>query len=421
MPITEAELARRLRDARENCALTQQQAADALEIGRTAVAELEAGRRSVTSLELVRLARLYGRSLQEFVRDEAFHEDPVVALFRATPGVADDAHMSAGLRECLNLCREVSRLEEMLGMPHAEAAELRYAFEIPATRWDAIRQGRSAAERERNRLELGVTPVREIAEVLRGQGVRVSEHDMPDDISGLFVHSRELGLIVIVNRTHAPTRRLFSCAHEFAHALLDRDQPGKISRESNREELQEVRANAFAAHFLMPEAGVRGFLRSLGKGESSRQVAEVFDAATDAGRAEGVEAQKRLPPGSQELDVHDVVAIAYHFGVSYDAALYQLLNLKNLTRDRFDALKGRRDQAALVAKALRREASTEDVHWSLAEQILALAFEAFRREEISRMKLVELAGQAGVARDDIDRALEAEGRGPEPVDVQLPE
>jgi transcriptional regulator with XRE-family HTH domain len=421
MAVTQAELAARLKAARENCGLTQQQVADALGVARTAVVQIEAGRRSVNSLELERMARLYGRALSEFLSEGAFEEDPVLALFRVTPGVSDDPTLGAQLRRCTNLCREVTRLEQVLGLPSAGAMEISYAIKAPSTRWEAICQGRSLAEQERNRLGLGASPVWEIAEIIRAQGVRATEYPMPDDISGIFLHSRDLGLIVVINRNHPRKRRLFSYAHEYCHVLVDRQRPGTVSRVANREELVEIRANAFAAHFLMPEAGVRAFLQTLGKGEATRQIMEVFDSAAGAERTEQLSAQKRTPAGSQVVQVHDVVGLAHHFGASYDAALYQLSNLKVLTKDRFDALKEQRDLGARIARALRIEYWDENAHWSLAEMVLALGFEAYRRGEISRSKLLELAGEAEVPTADVEAVLAADGGEEELVDAITPE
>jgi Zn-dependent peptidase ImmA (M78 family) len=48
-----------------------------------------------------------------------------------------------------------------------------------------------------------------------------------------------------------------------------------VSRESERTDLLEVRANVIAANFLMPEDGVRQFVATLGKGSTSRLDAEV--------------------------------------------------------------------------------------------------------------------------------------------------
>ncbi|MCL4515614.1 MAG: XRE family transcriptional regulator [Firmicutes bacterium] len=401
MALTQSELARRLRAARVNCGLTQQQVAEALGIPRTAVVQMEAGSRAISSLELVEMARLYGRMVGDFVNDEAFEEDSVVALFRATPGVAEDPVLIEELHKCVKLCREATQLEHLLGLAPKHTLLVNYSLEAPANRWEAILQGRYLAGQERSRLDLGASPIWEIAEIIRRQGVRVAEYKMPENISGLFFHGREIGLVIVVNRGHRRNRRLFSYAHEYCHLLADRDRSGVVSRVENRDELVEVRANAFAAHFLMPEAGVRAFLQTLGKGEETRQVQELYDGAGQ------VSVQKRMSPGSQDLQVHDVVSLANHFGVSYEAALYHLLNLKFIPKDRFEALREQQETASLIARTFHVAALDEDVHWTLTEQVLAPGFEAYRRGEISRNKLLELAEETGVARRDVAQALKA--------------
>jgi Zn-dependent peptidase ImmA (M78 family) len=83
--------------------------------------------------------------------------------------------------------------------------------------------------------------------------------------------------------------------------LLDKDTIGMVSRESERNELREVRANSFAANFLFPEEGVRQFVAALGKGAASRIHADIFDEA-------GVVAiDSRTDPATQEIQLDDVV------------------------------------------------------------------------------------------------------------------
>ena len=55
------ELGRRLRVAREARGLSQQAVADAFGLPRTAITQMEAGNRSVSTLELIKLAELYLR------------------------------------------------------------------------------------------------------------------------------------------------------------------------------------------------------------------------------------------------------------------------------------------------------------------------------------------------------------------------
>lgn len=84
----QAAVGARLRDAREAIGLTQEDVAAALGIPRTSVVSIEAGRRSVTALELRRLSRLYQRRtgwvLGEEQTPSAGEGTEAAALFRAT-------------------------------------------------------------------------------------------------------------------------------------------------------------------------------------------------------------------------------------------------------------------------------------------------------------------------------------------------
>jgi len=415
MPVSGEELANRLKVARENAGLTQQQVAEAIGIPRTAIVQIEAAKRVVNSLELSRLALLLGRGIGELVGESPFREDPVGALLRAAPGFSQPPQLEADLRRFANLAREATNLEELLGLKTSRPAIVRYELDPPSARWEAVRQGKMLAIEERKRLGLGDSPVWEITEIVRGQGVRATEADMPADISGLFFHRPDTGAVIVVDRHDVLARRLFSYAHEYCHCLADRDRAGTVSRRGS-DELIEVRANAFAAHFLMPEGGVRSFLRTVsGKGEPTRQNQEIF------GGENAVAVQQRAQPASQDLQIHDIVRLAHHFGVSYDAALFHLLNLNLLTRERFDLLRAQSATAKSVRRALQIPEIDGDAHWTLAEQVLGLALEAHRRSLISRRKVVELAAEAGVVRKVIEEAMMEEGTEEEPVEPVFPE
>lgn len=64
--ITQQILAARLRIAREKLGLTQEEAANAISIPRTAIVQMEAGNRKISTLELASLAELYGRTISSF-------------------------------------------------------------------------------------------------------------------------------------------------------------------------------------------------------------------------------------------------------------------------------------------------------------------------------------------------------------------
>jgi len=152
-----------------------------------------------------------------------------------------------------------------------------------------------------------------------------------------------------------------------------------------------VRANSFAAAFLMPEGGVRAFVRRLGKGEQSRSQLSAYDETAV------VEGQRRREAHSQDIQVYDVAHLAHHFGVSYETALYRLLNLKLVTEEERVVLAEQKETAAGIMRFLGPEPDAKAPgHKPFRHQLVLLAVEALRREVISRAKLRELCDLAQV-------------------------
>jgi transcriptional regulator with XRE-family HTH domain len=65
-----ADIAARLKEAREYLGLSQQEVADALSLPRTAVSMMESGQRRVDSVELKALAKLYQRPMSFFTGED---------------------------------------------------------------------------------------------------------------------------------------------------------------------------------------------------------------------------------------------------------------------------------------------------------------------------------------------------------------
>jgi Zn-dependent peptidase ImmA (M78 family)/DNA-binding XRE family transcriptional regulator len=386
--------------------MTQEEVAGRIGVARAAVVQMEAGNRSVSSLELDRLARVLGRDIREFVADSFEEEDALAAIFRAQPAVAERPSVLDDLRRCVEVAREQLNLERLLGADRQPIAVARFEMPPPGTRWEAIRQGQNVAVEERRRLGFGNAPLPDLVDVLEMQGVRTEVVDLPDDISGITVNDRNASLIVIVNRTHHYLRRRFSFAHECAHVLVDRDRLGLVSRTTERDSLIEVRANAFAATFLAPDDGVRQFMAGLGKGKPSRMRTSLFDEAGD------LDVEARAAPGSQDIQLYDVVQLAHHFGLSRLAALYRLRNLRLITEAEFEGLKAL-DEGGTGRQLAKHLGLQEPDHDALRDRsrhrFVGLALEAYRREEISRGKLMELTALVGIGPEESESLIDDAG------------
>jgi Zn-dependent peptidase ImmA (M78 family)/transcriptional regulator with XRE-family HTH domain len=397
MSFNQVALGQRLRAARENRGISQQVVADELGLPRTAVTQMEGGRRSVSTLELAELSRMYNHPISDFFSDEAVAEDDLLlALHRMEPELQEDPEVKNEVARCLAICREGADLERVLGKIDAEPLPL-YSATAPRSTGEAVSQGTSVAEQERQRLGLGKTPIADMSDLIAAQGIWVSGAKLPHEMSGLFIRGRSIGMAILVNYDHVRHRKRFSYAHEYAHALLDRERNATISTSKNASDLLEKRANAFAAAFLMPEQGVIELLRNMNKGQNSRQERQVYDVATEV----AIEAEIRSASGSQTITYQDIAMIAHHFRVSYQAATFRLRSLNIISGSISEHLLQQEEYGKSLLKALKIwELDEPDLRDSrdreLLTQVVRLAIEAYRRDEISRGRLLDVGKVLGL-------------------------
>jgi Zn-dependent peptidase ImmA (M78 family)/DNA-binding XRE family transcriptional regulator len=298
-PPDELALARRLAIARAQARLSQSEVAEALAIPRSAVSLIESGVRSISGIELARLAELYGEPVTDLLYaaelegdEDETRQAAVLSYFRAA-GELRPQH-EAWLTDAAERWRDYAHLEQAVhGVQRYELP----TYRVPPGR--PYEQGERLAEQERRRLGIGITPIRSVIALLEDEGVKVLmvPFDGVDDVSGCYFFSEELGPCVIINAHEPPSRRRFTAAHEYAHFLVDRAPvEGEICDHDRSKEPFEQRANAFAASFLLPARGIEETLT---------------DATVER----------------WHLGPEDVVLLMYRFGVSYEAVLWRLLNL----------------------------------------------------------------------------------------------
>ncbi|MEW6238152.1 MAG: XRE family transcriptional regulator [Candidatus Omnitrophota bacterium] len=386
MPLTLALIGKRLRLARENARITQENAAERIGVPRTAIVQIEAGNRSTSTLELSELANLYDRPITDFLAEDnpiGAEDDILVALYRMAPGVEADERMKNQVTRCIHICREGTDLEILLNR-QARTGPPAYKELAPRNVGEAIEQGNRIAEQERKRLDLGYSPIPDMAGLICSQGIWASGTSLPNGVSGLFLNHPSLGMSILVNIDEPRNRKRFSYAHEYAHALLDRSESIKVTKTDNRNELAEVRANAFAAAFLLPENGVTAFIASVGKGNPTRDMVPVYDLALEKSNAPLIQVPRRAPSGSQIITCQDAAEVANHFGVSYQAATYRLKSLRFINQAECKDLLEQENIGKLYLGAWKKESEDNTCDRCLDQEIAYLALEALRLGEISQ-------------------------------------
>lgn len=299
----------RIRECRDNSAMTQEQAAGLLGVPRELLSLWETDQRMPSSIQIAELARLYKvnegyllglESMQERQYDEVFFRGSPSAqhfirawldfLERWAEFLSDQGDSTAGRQ------KPPKRIDEGYLVDARKASKL--ALEVRAF------------------YDLGEDALPDLYAFLDGLGVLVYRAPLgpleESEISGAFINHPKLGWCILVNTDITYGRQIFTLAHEFAHALYHYKEQRLVSRRqyaSPEEEAQERFANAWAANFLVPGSALRSQVKALAK-----------DAPMDS--------------------PYQALQIACHFGVSYATLLYRLLGERLINRETLEEWKG---------------------------------------------------------------------------------
>ena len=297
------ELGLELRYAREKRGMTQQDAAEIIEVARTTIVAIEKGERRIKSHELVRLARAYGRDEGDFVRPTHPKTAPFQPQFRAAYRGRDQAIEDAAVDLLEQLARNYYELETLTG----NRLKYTYPEEYGFAGMDVDIAAQSIAQQERQRLGLGDGPIPNLRDILEAEvGLRIFYFALkPSHYAAMYVYDPQLGGCIAVNKVHPLERRRWSLAHEYAHFLAHRYEADVFGVEYQRLPERERFADAFASHFLIPASGLMRHVR-------------------DAG---------------EQISPADLCIWANYYGVSVEAMTLRLENVKRLPRGTWDRLK----------------------------------------------------------------------------------
>jgi Zn-dependent peptidase ImmA (M78 family)/transcriptional regulator with XRE-family HTH domain len=378
-----------IRNLRERMGVSQDKLASWVGVSRATIAQIELGNRQPESMELFRMADFFGCTVSDLARGDEEGLSAVGVRFRRSMGAGEDDSVWRVVSSSISLAREAANLRSLLGMGVVDTPIMEYRLSAPSDKGEAVFQGNQVAYRERMRLNLGSDPIQDVRELMEAQGVLVGETALPTDVSGFMVNLGDSGFLCMVKESDSALRKRFSLAHEYGHVLMDACLKSVVSRTSEIDELSEVRANVFAAAFLMPEQGCREMIRGAGKGCPSRERTDVFDEATV------IRVEERGRQEEQQVQLYDAARLAERFGASLQAVLFRLRNLGIINQSRLDQLL-LEDSTPLGCNLRKLMRSVEDrgklsTPGLFRNNVISMALEALRRGLISHGKCIETA------------------------------
>ncbi|OFV81825.1 MAG: hypothetical protein A2W26_07985 [Acidobacteria bacterium RBG_16_64_8] len=226
----------------------------------------------------------------------------------------------------------------------------------------AVEQGRGRAQSTRASLGLGSEAIPDLFHLLDDLGTRVVRFALGEDgPDGALLVSPEL-TVVLTNSSQRLSRQRFTAAHEYGHLLFDAQPRLKVDLSvfAAGRDISETRANAFAAHFLVPLEGVDRVVKQL---------------------------------GVREIRAATLVHLQFHFGVSYEVVRFQLLNAGVISKTAAGTLAGAAPERLAwelgYGDKLRADREDRD-RTSLPPSYVGLAVKAYQTGRVSLSRLAEL-------------------------------
>jgi Zn-dependent peptidase ImmA (M78 family)/DNA-binding XRE family transcriptional regulator len=376
--LTPVEIGERLRLVREEANKTQAEAALAIDVARTTLVAIEQGQRPARMSEVQKLAKLYKTSVNALLRREAIYVD-LSPRFRKLEFGGDGSAAEGAVRLLADLAKAEVELENLLGIKRIR----NYPPERPILPGDVRVQAEQDALELRQRLGLGLAPVSDIVTLLEMEiGIRVFVRRFDGRVSGLFAYDETLGACMLLNANHPRERRSQSAGHEAGHFISTRTKPQILHLDAQGNSREERYAHAFGrALFTPPRAVMQKF--------------------------------REVTAGGSKLSRRHVIVLAHFFGVSREAMVRRLEELrltKEGTWDWFAGNGGITDEQArqVLGDLTPPDDQKADADRPTTLRLNLLAAEVHRRGLLSEGQLSRLLHLTRVELREILEGVEAE-------------
>jgi Zn-dependent peptidase ImmA (M78 family)/transcriptional regulator with XRE-family HTH domain len=256
MPADLQLVARRLKSIRDNLEYTVSEVSSRTGLPIDRISGFESAGVAATGDEILILAAFYECDFRTLLDDQIPGPDAKTGILFRRFGATFSADDRRAVQEFVYLCQVEQSLESALGIR-------KQSFSAKPVERLHKDQGKTAAGQLRSKLGYRDNEVpRNVFEDFRQIGTHVFRRRLKnEEVSALYVNDNFAGHCVLVNYNEDIYRQRFSAAHEVAHSLFDSNDEVTLTytRASTRydaHDLKEIRANSFAAAYLMPPSVV---------------------------------------------------------------------------------------------------------------------------------------------------------------------
>lgn len=236
------------------------------------------------------------------------------------------------------------------------------AYQLPRRNFNTKNEAETVAMEVRKLLGYKENELLEnIFDDFRNLGIHIFRRKLGNsNLSGIFIRHPEAGKCVLINYNEDLYRQNFTLAHEVAHSIFDTEKAYNVSFTKDGKDIKEIRANSFAAGFLMPATAVKNL---------------------------------KVNQWTDKI----LIKLASQFKVNIIALLYRLKSLKQISQQDFEQFKDLKLQ-----RGQKEDPELKDLPGKLAiakmqmlERGLSTAYirkchEAYSRALISQTRLAEM-------------------------------
>lgn len=357
-------IAKKIKEARENCHLSQQELANLMGWkSHASIVAIENGTQDIKTWELLKLAEILKVSPESLYRED-IQEVAIrpVILWRKK---AEDPNAASSEEQCIIQHYQDYRLvERLINMPTSSKQLPQEACDIASVDTDWANQ---LADRIHREFHLGDYPADSLANCLE-EDYGVILLSRPLNNGSAACSRNESGTIIVLNEKEVPWRQGFNLAHELFHLvtwsplLIEKTQSDKKLFQKN-----EKLADAFAAALLMPSQMIGLDMRG------------------------------------KKITYSLIVALAMKYHVSKQAMLWRLCYLRIIDRKAVDKALADKEFKELDRSIFMQ--AFESVQ-PLGNRFLRFAYLAYEKGRLSKSRLAQMLG---IKLREVDQYLSEKG------------
>ncbi|MHC4806619.1 MAG: helix-turn-helix domain-containing protein, partial [Planctomycetota bacterium] len=339
------DIGKRLKIARNAIGYTLERASQESGIGQSSINEFEHNKREPKFSQLSKLADIYKKKIEFFLKDKPIIEK--VVLWRDKPSTEGEKKQTE--EEFYQLCERYRDLEILMDEIRQPELSLPDITEPEKFDYD---QAELFAKKVQEKFRLGDVPIASLKQILEEMYyIKIFYLNFPG--SAVSTVSEEFGPAILLNAKNKQWRRSYDLAHELFHLLTWDVFRLKTKIESDHE---HKLANAFASRLLMPEESIKD---------------KVKERVDDEGR----------------ISLDQLDDIAREFDVSLMALIYRIATVFRFRKEETERY---RNAAEKYMKFLRPRESYEPNE--LPERYCDLALRALREGKLSLMQFAKYMG-----------------------------